>query len=250
MSGFEVVAIVAGLLGVLAGVPLGRWLRRVTYRKPDEESMALPGSRWWVAPVLGAIFAALTWRFLAAPAATKVGFDPGSADGTIGAGQILALLTFAAIAVACVCLAAMDLDVHRLPDRIMWPTMGALIVGLFVAAASEGLWGIFGRVLVTGLVCGIGYLVISLVSLARGSLALGLGDVKLATVLGAGLGWFGWQSVMVGMYSGFLVGGLVAAMLLVTGKIRLGGELAFGPPMMVGALIGALLPPNLISLIF
>lgn len=250
MSGFEILVLIMGVIGLIGGLPLGRWLRRVTYRKPDEESMALPGTRWWVSPVLGIVFAALTWRLLVAPAATTVGLDPGSSDATIGPGQVLALLTFMVIAVSCVCLAAMDLDVHRLPDRVMWPTMGVLIFGLFVAAASEGLWGIFGRVLVTGLVCGIGYLVISLVSLARGSLALGLGDVKLAMVLGAGLGWLGWQTVMVGMYGGFLVGGLVAAMLLITGKIRLGGELAFGPSMMVGALVGAMLPPNLISIIF
>ncbi len=246
------VAILAGLLGVLGGVPVGRWLRQVTYRKPDEEGMTLPGTRRWVAPVLGLVCAALTWRLLAAPPAVGAGpvLDPGVEPGSHGLPQFAALATLLVVALACICLAAMDLDVHRLPDRIMWPTMGVLVIGLSLAAAVGAEWQVLGRVLLAGFVCGAGYLALALLSLARGSLALGLGDVKLAVVLGGGLGWFGWQSVVLGMYAGFLVGGLVAVVLLVTRRIGLKADLAYGPPMMVGALIGALLAPDSLSLMF
>ncbi|MGB3761948.1 MAG: A24 family peptidase [Ornithinimicrobium sp.] len=231
---------------------MGRWLRAATYRKPDEELMPLPGSRWWVAPVLGVLVWVLTWRTLFAPPAQLTGqmFDPGSSAGVPSPTQFLVLLTLLTVGLACVCLAAMDLDVHRLPDRIMWPTMGVLVLGLSLAAAVGGYWWPLARMLICAVASGAFYLTLSLVSLARGSLALGLGDVKLSIVLGGALGWFGFQSVVLGLYSGFLVGGLVAAFLLATKRVGVGGHLAYGPPMMVGAVIGLLLPPDLLTSMF
>ncbi|MGC1206453.1 MAG: A24 family peptidase [Ornithinimicrobium sp.] len=234
------------------GIRVGRWLRLATYRKPDEEVMPLPGSRWWVAPVLGVLAWVLTWRTLFAPPAQLTGamFDPGSSAGVPSFTQFVVLLTLLTVGLACVCLAAMDMDVHRLPDRIMWPTMGLLIVGLSVAAVVGGYWWPLARMLICAVGSGAFYLTLSLVSLARGSLALGLGDVKLSVVLGAALGWFGFQSVVLGLYAGFLVGGLVAAFLLVTKKVGIGGHLAYGPPMMLGAMVGLLLPPDLLTSMF
>lgn len=248
----QAVVVGLGVAGVVGGIPVGRWLRQVTYRKPDEESMDLPGSRWWVAPVLGVVYLLISWRVLLAPAAVGAAgvVDPGGGPGGPSLAQVLALLTFLVAALSCVCLAAMDLDVHRLPDRVMWPTMGLLALGLALAAVVAGEWGILGRFLLAGFACGAGYLTLALISLARGSLALGLGDVKLAVVLGAGLGWFGWQSVVLGMYAGFLAGGVVAVFLLLTRRVGLRGDLAYGPPMMVGALVGAVLTPDFVSSMF
>jgi leader peptidase (prepilin peptidase) / N-methyltransferase len=240
---------VLGALGLAAGVPAARWLRQVTYRKPDEEELPLPGGRWWVVPVTGVTFAVLAWRVVVAePASTS---DPGVGSGREGWVQAVLLVTLLLVALACVCLAAMDFDVHRLPDRIMWPTMGTLVGGYALAALVAGEPGVWLRVLLAGLVCGTGYLLLALLSLARGSLALGLGDVKLAALLGAALGWFGWPTVLVGMYAGFLVGGVFALWLLVAGKVKLrGGDLAYGPPMMVGAVIGAVLAPGTLGSLF
>lgn len=237
----------AGAVAFLVGLPVARWLRAVTYRKPDEEEMPHPGSRWWVAPALAVSVLVLTWRVIEAPAAQGVG--PGSFDPGVGSGRefwvrALVLITFLVVALAAVCLAAMDFDVHRLPDRIMWPTLGTLITGLLVAALVAGEPGVWGRVLLSGLACATGYLMVALVTLARGSLAIGLGDVKLAALLGAGLGWFGWWQVFIGMYGGVLVGGLYALYLVLTKQVGRGGHLAYGPPMMVGALLGAVLAPG------
>lgn len=243
--------VVAGF-AALFGLAMRRWLRLATYRKPDEEEMDPAGSRWWVAPVVAALAWVLTWRVLFAPPAQQTGgmFDPGSSSGVPSPTQFLVLLTLLVIGVAGVALAAMDMDVHRLPDRIMWPTMSVLVLGLALAALIGGQGWPFARMLICALGSGVFYLTLSFVSLARGSLALGLGDVKLAVVLGGALGWFGFQSVMLGLYAGFLVGGLVAALLLLTKRVGLGGHLAYGPPMMIGALIGLLLPPDLLTSMF
>ena len=72
--------------------------------------------------------------------------------------------------------------------------------------------------------------------IARG--AFGFGDVRLSGVLAAALGALGANEVMVGMYAGFLLGavfGLVLSRL----KIVDPKAYAFGPYMVVGAVIGA-----------
>lgn len=227
--------VVAGL-----GIPVARWLARATYRKPDEWEDPLPGNRWWVPAVLGVCAGLVVHRvwFVADPPESS----PWSAA--------MLTATLLLVVLSGVCLAAMDLDVHRLPDRIVWPTMGLVLGGLTLAALVGGGLEPWLRSLLGGLAGGGLYLLLALVALARGSLALGLGDVKLAAVLGFVLGWFGWTEFMVGIYAGFLVGGLAAVVLLLARRVRWEGHIAFGPAMMVGALIGMLAGPGLLSQLF
>jgi leader peptidase (prepilin peptidase)/N-methyltransferase len=242
-----VVTWVVTALGALAGVLVVRWLRGLSYRRPDEVDQQAPGRRWWVVPVLAAASGLIAWRLLLAGTA---GYDPGSGTGREGWVQAVVLLTLLLVLVSCVAMAAVDLDVHRLPDRLMFPTTGVLVGGYAVAAVVAAEPGAWLRALLAGLACGAGYFLLALLSMVRGSLGLGLGDVKLAALLGAALGWFGWVPVLVGMYAGFLAGGLAALVLLVTGRVRLrDGDLAYGPPMMVGALLGLLVGPGGLGLL-
>lgn len=228
-------ALVAGLaLGVL-GVPVARWLGRTAYRRPDETDAPAPGRRWWVPPALGLAGALVLHRVwqVEHPAV------PGWPVAAVLAATLLVVV------LACVCMAAIDLDVHRLPDRIMFPAMIALGAGLVLAALLGGGWEPLVRALLGGLAGGGLYLLIALLSLVRGSLAVGLGDVKLAALLGAALGWFGWSEVVLGIYGGFVVGGLWALALLVLRRVSWKGDFAYGPAMMVGALLGLVLAPQL-----
>ena len=77
---------------------------------------------------------------------------------------------------------------------------------------------------------------------ARG--AFGFGDVRLSGVLAPALGALGANEVMVGMYAGFLLGavfGLVLSRL----KIVDPKSYAFGPYMVVGAVVGAAWGPTI-----
>ena len=236
MTDLVLPSLVAVVVGVL-GVPVARWLQDTTYRKPDELDMPSPGRRWWVPVALGLSAGAVVHRIWQVP------------DDAVPTWLVAAALTATLLVVvlATVCLAAMDLDVHRLPDRIMWPTMGTLAVGLPVAALVGGGVDPLLRALLAGLAAGGFYLLIALLSLARGSLALGLGDVKLAVVLGAALGWFGWAEAIVGIYAGFLVGGLFALGLRVARRVSWRGHFAYGPAMMLGALLGLLVGPSMLA---
>lgn len=231
-----VVPVIAGVLAALAGIPVARWLEQTTYRKPDEVDEPSPGRRWWVPPTLGVVVGLLVHRIWLV--------EEPAVPGPWVAGVLTA--TLLVVALANVCLAAMDFDVHRLPDRIMWPTMGTIGGGYLLAAIVGGGLEPLVRALLAGVGAGGFYLLIALISLARGSLAVGLGDVKLAVVLGGVLGWFGWPEVLVGIYAGFLVGGLFGVVLLIGRKVRWSGHFAYGPPMMVGALVGLLMGPGLL----
>jgi len=69
---------------------------------------------------------------------------------------------------------------------------------------------------------------------------MGVGDVKLAPTLGLALGWLSWGTVAVGVFAGFLLGGLAG----LGGMLALGlsrkALLPFGPWLVAGALLGVL----------
>ncbi|MET0928778.1 MAG: A24 family peptidase [Aeromicrobium sp.] len=74
--------------------------------------------------------------------------------------------------------------------------------------------------------------------------AFGYGDVRLSGVLGLALGALGGSEVLVGMYAGFILGAVLG---IVLSRLRIvdAKGYAFGPYMVVGAMIGAAFGPAL-----
>ena len=68
--------------------------------------------------------------------------------------------------------------------------------------------------------------------------AFGYGDVRLSGMLALGLGALGGNEVIVGMYAGFVLGAVLG---LVLSRLRIvdAKGFAFGPYMVVGAVVGA-----------
>jgi leader peptidase (prepilin peptidase)/N-methyltransferase len=69
---------------------------------------------------------------------------------------------------------------------------------------------------------------------------MGFGDVKLAPVLGVTLGWVGVGAAAVGLFAAFLVGGVVGVALMIARRAGRRSHLAFGPYLLLGALLGLL----------
>ena len=171
------------------------------------------------------------WLHRAVP--TALGAIAGAGAATIAAHWAVAL-ALCSLAVGSALLVAVDLAVFRLPDAIVWPTTGAVLGLLLVAAVTTGEWARFGTALLAMLVVGVIYFALGWFA----PQSFGLGDVKLSLVLGLSLGWFGWQAVLYGMLGGFLVFALAALTLLVTRRTSLKSDIAFGPWMLIGAWVG------------
>jgi len=164
----------------------------------------------------------------------------GAGAGALATGRA-ELVGFALLALACSLLVVIDLAVYRLPDVITGPMYPILLVALTVQAAVDGDWSRLGRAAAGGAVLAVGYLVLALLVPS----GLGLGDVKLAGLLGVFLGWMGWPNVFVGTLAAFALNALVAVVLLVSRRVTRKGATAFGPWMVAGAAIGALWVPAL-----
>ena len=170
---------------------------------------------------------AITWAGLTAYAMTydKLGLLP-------------LMLCASAILIS---LFVIDLDHKRLPDPLTFLMYPVAILGLAIDGLATGNWSI-GSALVGAAIWlppigGIWFL--------SGGCGMGMGDVKLAPALGLILGWMSVGSAVVGLFSGWLIGGGVAIVLMLSGRARSGTAIPFGPFLIggfaIGMLVGAVL---------
>lgn len=146
---------------------------------------------------------------------------------------IIVIVHVALFAVGCR-LVVIDIRTHRLPDRIVLPTLGILVILVAVDAAVAAESGATVRALLGMLILGGFYAVLRVLSRQ----GIGGGDVKLAAVIGLTLAWHGWQALAVGAASAFVVGALYAMGLMVLRRADGATRIAFGPWMILGALLG------------
>lgn len=131
-------------------------------------------------------------------------------------------------------LLVIDARTHRLPNRIVLPTLAAAIVLVGVDALVTRSTDALLRSLLGMLLLGVFYAVLRAVS--RGG--LGGGDVKLAALIGLVLGWHGWQAALIGAASAFVLGALYVLVLMAFRRAERSTRIAFGPWMIIGAVLG------------
>ena len=156
----------------------------------------------------------------------------------------LALLpTLLVVGSAGVALISIDIDHQRLPDVIVLPLYPLVGIGLVGAGLLSGDWPIERSLASAALwLAAVGG--IWLVSRGR---AMGLGDVKLAPLLGLVLGWIGWGPAVIGLGSAWIAGGCVAAALLATRRAGRRQAVAFGPFLIIGFWLGSFLGAPLLD---
>ncbi|MYW02266.1 hypothetical protein GT354_29140 [Streptomyces sp. SID3343] len=151
-------------------------------------------------------------------------------------GPGLDLLAFLGLAVAGVVLAVVDVRTLRLPDPVLLVTLFTGMTLLGMESLALGDFAPYRRALFGGATLA-GYH-LCLATLSRGS--LGMGDVKLAGVVGLHLTWLGWGVLFTGVLLAFVLAGLAAGVLVLAGRAGRGTRLPFGPWLLLGALGGVL----------
>ena len=212
---WPVVALVA-VVGAAVGAGSARWLRTRGYRYEDE--VDLPARRvGWVAlaiPLL-LVLVLLSW------------------------GEQPIAVVYGVATVVLVLLAAIDIDVWRLPDALTYPLASGLVLALLVVAVLEDDVEGWVRALMAGVTLGCCYLALVLIGSGAG---MGLGDAKLAVSLGMLLGYQSWAHVLLGSLAAFLIAGIAAVYLMLFRGAGRKSHLAFGPYLVVGTVLVLVAP--------
>ena len=132
-----------------------------------------------------------------------------------------------------VALAVVDWRTRLLPTRVIAPTYVGVILLVLVCWLVTGDTDDLVRAGWGWLAAGGLYFVLWF-AYPRG---MGYGDVRLSGVLGIALGYLGWPELLVGIYGGFLLGGVVGGTLTLLRRVDRTGY-PFGPFMLLGALVG------------
>jgi leader peptidase (prepilin peptidase)/N-methyltransferase len=234
----------------LFGLVVGSFLNVVIVRVPERRSLWSPpsscpgcgaGIRWRDnIPVLSFVLLrgrcracgmAIAWRYPVVEIATA-------------ALWVLAYLTFGPspdFGVALVFLSALiavsgiDLAHQIIPDVI---TLPGIVAGLVANVATQRVSIVDALV---GIALGGGVFLVIIVASGGG---MGGGDMKLGAMFGAFLGW---KIALVALFIAVLLGGTVAAALLVTGRVRRKDPVPFGPFLAAGGAAGLLWGENLVG---
>jgi len=142
--------------------------------------------------------------------------------------MVLVLLYFGFV------LSAIDIEHHRLPDRLTLAFAVAVAMVAIGSGFAEGAWDPVVRALIGGAALGLLY-GLAFVVYPRG---MGFGDVKLAPTIGAVLAFIGWPELVVGAFAAFVWGALVGVAHMARRRQARGVGIPFGPWMFVGAATG------------
>lgn len=202
----------AALAGYLIGILLRRNLNQLRYRQGTETDQPAPGPRRWVPWVTAATIATLATTALYSP-------HPWYA------------LPLLPLAIAGPWLAAVDHDVYRLPNRITAPVAAATALAIAAAALATHSWPVAILSLFGGILAAVVFLTSNL--LTRGG--IGMGDTKLATIIGLAIGPAGLMPVAAALIAGSFTAIIWAK------ATRHTGPVAYGPWLLIGAGAGLLL---------
>ena len=205
----------------LFGLAIGSFLNVVVWRLPRGESLSSPPSACPKCghairardnvPVLGWLLLRgkcrdcgepISPRYPIVEAVTGLSFALIAFVVGIEPPAVFALPAYLYLAAISIALALIDLDTRRLPNRIVLPSLGVGAVLLALASWANGDWGALLRAVIGSAGLFALYFVIAFIS-PRG---MGMGDVKLAAVLGLYLGWLGLGAARCGGIRGLPAG--------------------------------------------
>jgi leader peptidase (prepilin peptidase) / N-methyltransferase len=238
------------------GLVFGSFLTVVTHRVPQGESLVAPRSR---CPVCGTqlrnfdnvpLVSWLLLRGRCRSCKARISLVYPLTELATASLFAAAALTFDRVWVALmmapflglmVVLAVIDIRHRIIPNRLAYPSLLAFAAYILVVGLLGGGLDVI-RAAIGMLAYGGALLVVAFIS-PRG---MGMGDVKLAALIGLVLGSLGLRYVTVAAGVGILLGGVGAIVALIAGASRK-NAIPFGPFLTAGALVAAFQAPQISS---
>ena len=124
-----------------------------------------------------------------------------------------------------------DLKHYIIPDKVVFPAIGiALIFNFLNILSAVGAAGFF--------------FLIVLISRGKG---MGIGDIKLAFLMGLFLGW---PNIIVALFLAIFLGAIMGIGLIISGKKTLKSEVPFGPFLTIGVFLALFWGEKIINFYF
>ena len=131
-----------------------------------------------------------------------------------------------------------DLKYYLILDKIIWPSI--VVALIFNIILNLGIWP-----LILGIIMGAGFF--GWQYLLSAGKWVGEGDIKLGALIGAMLGW---QLTLLTIVMAYLIGGLVAAILLISKQKKIGDVLPLGTFLSAAAIIVLLWGEKILNFYF
>ena len=240
-------AVVLGIFGLL----IGSFANVVIYRVPEGRSIVRPPSG---CPACGSrvrsrdnipVISWLVLRGRCRDCHTSISLRYPAVEALVGALFVGVGLRFgiswtgvgeAALAAGLVVLAFIDLEHLLLPKKIVYATLTVVAV-VFVAGAATGTqWHRLLVAAISAVVPWALFFVINFVS----PRAMGFGDVRLALLIGFGLGWLGAGYAFLGFIVASVLGSVVGVTMIALGKAGRRTPIPFGTFLAAGAVVAVL----------
>ena len=141
-------------------------------------------------------------------------------------------------------LAYVDWRTRLLPFLFVAPMYVATLALVALGALLIDDWGVLVRALIGNLAVFAVFWLVYMVGRLFGGGAFGYGDVRLSGVVGLALGALGAAETLTGAYGGFVLGAVGGLAFSRFGWVDRKG-FAFGPYMVVGAIVGAAWGPSI-----
>lgn len=242
----------------LFGLTIGSFLNVVIYRVPRHESIVSPRS---ACPTCGTAIRerdnipVLSWLLLRgrcrschspisrryplvelacsalfAGAAARLGYN----------WDLPAMLVLLASLLALACI---DVELLLLPKLIVYPALAGVTGLLILAALLTNDWSRLG----VASLCAVGWFVVFFALNFANPRYLGFGDVRMAPMLGLGLGWLGWRYVVLGFFAGNLIGALTGIALIATKRMSRDQQIPYGVFLALGAAFAIFAGPEILA---
>jgi leader peptidase (prepilin peptidase)/N-methyltransferase len=251
-------AVLLPAVAAVFGLVVGSFLNVVIHRVPQRLSVASPRS---ACPGCGTTLAerdnipVVSWLVLRGRCRTcgmrispryplvELASAGLFAAAAIRLGADWALPAFCLFFAALLAVSLIDLEHFIVPNRIVFPMLAVSVPLLAAAALLEGEPGPLVTAVVGAVLASNALLVINLIS-PRG---MGMGDVKLALLLGLFLGWLGLGHVALGLFLGFLFGAVGGILLIALGIKTRRDPVPFAPFLAAGSVVAVLAGTGLLD---
>lgn len=244
----------------LFGLVIGSFLNVVIYRVPRHESVVTPRSR---CPSCGALIKGydnipvISWLVLRGRCRTcGAPISPRYAAVELACGALFAglaarfgyradLPAFLAMFAGLLALSFIDVEHLVLPRKIVYLATAIVLVLLVAAAAATDDWSR----LLTATECAAAWFALFFIINLASPRVLGFGDVRLAALLGLGLGWLGWKYVVIGFFAANVIGAVVGVFLIATKKMNHDQPIPYAVFLALGTAFAVFAGPEIVPLL-